>query len=168
MPTTHTTALYIFSRQREDSTVLAKNFVTLWNPVGSGKVMTLGSFFVSYMATVASPLYPMRGYRITAQPTGGTLAASSEICAFDTKVFAPAAEIRYNNPTTPAVDGAFFNAPPGIQQGQNESSIIEQIDAPTGFNPFVVRPGEGVVMKQDIGAVGHFWNISIVWRELRG
>ncbi len=166
MPTTHTTALYVFSRQREDSLVTLKNFVTLWNPVGSGKVMSLGSFFISFMATVASPAYPMRGYRITVQPTGGTLAATSEICAFDNKVFSPAAEIRYNNPTVSGVDGAIFNSPPGTVK--DTIGEIQQVDAPPGFNPFLVRPGEGVVMRQDIGAPGHYWNISIVWRELKG
>jgi len=166
MPTTHTTALYIFSRQREDSLVTPKNFVSLWNPVNSGKVMSLGGFFVSFMATVAAPAYPIRGYRITAQPTGGTLAASSEICAFDTKVFAPAAQIRYDNPTCTGIDGAFFNSPPGTVK--DTIGEIQQIDAPPGFNPFLVRPGEGVVIRQDVGAVGHFWNISILWRELRG
>jgi hypothetical protein len=166
MPATHTTALYILSLQRQDSLVGGKNFITLWNPVDSGKVMALGSFFVSFMATVASPAYPMRGYRITSQPTGGTLATSAEICAFDTKVFTPGAEIRYNNPTTGALDGAIFNAPPGTVK--DTIGEIQQIDAPPGFNPFLVRPGEGVVMRQDVGAVGHFWNISIVWRELKG
>jgi hypothetical protein len=166
MPTTHTTALYIFSRQREDSTVAVKNFVSLWNPVDSGKIMSLGSFFVSFMATVAAPAYPMRGYRITVQPTGGTLAATSEICAFDTKVFSPAAEIRYNNPTISGIDGAIFNSPPGTVK--DTIGEIQQIDAPPGFNPFLIRPGEGVVMRQDVGAVGHLWNISIVWRELKG
>ena len=168
MPNTHTTALYVFSLERQDSTAAAKNFITMWNPVASNKVMALGSFFTSYMATVASPTYPMRGFRIYDQPTGGTLAATSEICAFDTKVFDPAAEIRYGNPTTGTLGAAIFNSPPGIQQGQNESSVIEQIDAPAPFNPFLVRPGEGVVMRQAQGAAGHYWNLSIVWRELRG
>jgi hypothetical protein len=71
MPTTHTTALYIFSRQREDSLVTGKNFVTFYNPAASGKVMALGGFFVSFMATVASPAYPIRGYRVTdSRPAG--------------------------------------------------------------------------------------------------
>lgn len=166
MPSTHTTAQYLFSRQREDSIVLGKNFVSMWNPVGSGKAMALGAFFVSFMATVASPAYPMRGYRITAQPTGGTLALAADICAFDTKVFSPAAEIRYNNPTCSVLDGAIFNAPPGTVK--DTIGEIQQIDSPVGFNPFLVRPGEGVVMRQDVGAVGHYWNISIVWRELKG
>lgn len=166
MPTTHTTALYIFSRQREDSTVAVRNFISLWNPAGSGKVMSLGGIFVSFMATVAAPAYPIRGYRVTAQPTGGTLAASSEICAFDNKVFMPAAEIRYANPTVTGIDGAFFNSPPGTVK--DTIGEIQQIDAPSGFNPFLVRPGEGVVIRQDVGAVGHFWNLSILWRELKG
>lgn len=166
MPSTHTTALYVFSRQREDSTVAAKNFITLWNPVTSGKVMALGGFFVSFMATVAAPAYPIRGYRVTAQPTGGSLAVAGEICAFDTKVFDPAAEIRYNNPATAGVSGAFFSAPPGTVK--DTIGQVQDIIPPVGFNPFLVRPGEGVVLRQDVGAVGHFWNISVAWRELKG
>ncbi len=168
MAVTHVTAQYIFSRQREDSTVALKNFVSMWNPVTSGKTIAFGGLFVSYMATVASPSYPMRGYRITVQPTGGTLATSSEICAFDNKVFMPAAEIRYGNPTISGVDGAFFNSPPCLIQGQNTTGVIERIEPPPGFNPFLVRPGEGIVMRQDQGAAGHFWNFSIAWTELNG
>ena len=167
MPSTHATALYVFSLERQDSLVLGKNFLTLFNPVGSGKVMTVGAFFVSYMATVASPLYPMRGFRISAEPTGGTLHAESEICRFDTQRYAPAAVVRSNNPScTP--QAALFNVSPGIQQGQNLTSMVEQVDAPLGFNPFVLYPGEGVVVRQGAGSVGHMWNVSILWRELKG
>lgn len=159
--------MYVFSLERQDSLVLGKNFLTLFNPVGSGKVITVGAFFVSYMATVASPLYPMRGFRISAAPTGGTLHAESEVCRFDTQRYAPAAEVRSNDPTcTPGA--ALFNVSPGLQQGQNLSSMVEQVDAPQGFNPFILYPGEGVVVRQGAGSVGHMWNVSILWRELKG
>lgn len=167
MPGRHATAMYIFSLERQDSLVLGKNFLTLFNPVGSDKVITVGAFFVSYMATVASPLYPMRGFRISAAPTGGTLHAESEVCRFDTQRYAPAAEVRSNDPTcTPGA--ALFNVSPGLQQGQNLSSMVEQVDAPQGFNPFILYPGEGVVVRQGAGSVGHMWNVSILWRELKG
>lgn len=167
MPDTHATGLFAFSLQRQDSLVAGKNFLSLFNPATSGKLITVGAIFVSYMTTVASPLYPLRGYRTAAEPTGGTLHTVSEVCKFDTQRFDPAAVVRSNNLT--AVLGApFFNATPGLIQGQNQSSDIQQVDAPAGFNPFLLYPGEGVVVRQDVGAVGHLWNLSIAWRELKG
>jgi hypothetical protein len=167
MPSTHATALFVFSLERQDSLVAGKNFLTLYNPATSGKAITVGAFFTSYMTTVASPLYPLRGFRTSSEPTGGTLVTDAEICRFDTQRFAPAAVVRYNNPT--AVTGAaLFNVSPGLQQGQNVSSSVEQVDAPSGFNPFVLYPGEGVVVRQGAGTVGHLWNLSILWRELKG
>lgn len=168
MPSTHATALFDFSLQRMDSTVAARNFFTLYNPAASGKIMSMGAIFVSYMATNPSPAYPIRGYRISVEPTGGTLHTEDQVCRFDTQRFAPAAVLRSAGVTVSALGAAFFNAAPGITNGQQFSSAIEQIDAPSGFNPFLLYPGEGIVLRQDVGAVGHYWNISIVWRELKG
>lgn len=163
MPTNHRTGLYVFSLQRQDSLVAGKNFITLLNPAGSGKFLTLGAFFISYMATVASPAYPMRGYRTTDAPTGGTLAAASEICKLDTQLPDSVAVIRSGNPAC-TLGPAFFNSPVGTVK--DTVSGVHDVDAPVGFNPFLVRPGEAVVLRQDIGAVGHLWNVSILWREL--
>lgn len=168
MPESHATALYDFSLQRQDSLVAGKNFLTLYNPTSSGRVFSMGGVFVSYMANNPSPAYPLRGYRISVEPTGGTLHDESEICRFDTQRFAPMAVIRSNNPTVSTIGAAFFNAAPGITNGLAQSSDIQQIDTPAGFNPFLVYPGEGILLRQDAGAVGHLWNISIVWRALRG
>lgn len=166
MAENHATALYVFSLQRQDSTVAAKNFLTLFNPSGSGRLVTVGAFFVSYMTSVASAMYPLRGYRISAEPTGGTLHAESEIGYFDTGRFDPASVVRSENPTS-TPEAALFNVSPGLIQGQNQSSQIEQVDVPAGFNPFVLRPGEGVLVRQDAGTPGHLWNLSILWRETK-
>lgn len=166
MPETHATALFDFSLQRQDSTVAAKNFISCYNPPSSGKVMSMGGVFVSYVATVAGTSYPMRGYRISTEPTGGTLHTEDQICRFDTQRFAPAMIVRSANPSVGTLGAAFFNAPGSIVK--DTVSGIEQIDTPAGFNPFLLYPGEGVVLRQDVGAVGHLWNISVIWRELKG
>lgn len=168
MADTHVTALFDFSLQRQDSLVAGKNFLTCFNPTTSQKIISLGGVFVSYMATNPSPAYPMRGYRISTEPTGGTLHPESEICRFDTQRFAPAMIVRSGNPAVGTLGAAFFNAAPGITNGLAESSDIQDVDTPQGFNPFLLYPGEGVVLRQDAGAVGHLWNISVVWRELKG
>lgn len=163
MPASHRTGLYVFSLQRQDSLVAGKNFITLLNPAGSGKFLTLGAFFISYMATVAAPAYPMRGYRTANTPTGGTLNTVGQICKLDTQLPDSVAEIRSGDPSC-TLGPAFFNSPVGTVK--DTVSGVHDVDAPVGFNPFLVRPGEAVVLRQDIGAVGHLWNVSILWREL--
>lgn len=164
MPQGHRTGLYVFSLQRQDSVVAGKNFFTLENPAGSGKILTLGAFFVSYMATVAAPAYPMRGYRTTNSPTGGTLHnQATEVCKLDTAIPDSIAVLRSNDPSC-TLGAAFFNSPVGTVK--DTVSGVHDVDAPIGFNPFILRPGEAVVMRQDVGAVGHLWNISLLWREV--
>ncbi len=163
MPTNHRTGLYILSLQRQDSLVAGKNFLTLENPAGSGKVLALGAAFVSYMATVASPAYPMRGYRTTGSPTGGTLHVAADVCKLDSALPDSVAVLRSNNPTCTTA-AAFFNSPVGTVK--DTVSDVHEVDAPTGFNPFLLRPGESIVIRQDAGAVGHLWNVSLLWREV--
>lgn len=164
MPANHRTGLYVFSLQRQDSLVAGKNFITLLNPSGSGKILTVGAIFASYMATVASPAYPLRGYRTTNTPTGGTLHnQATEVCKLDTALPDSIAVLRSNNPAT-TLGPAFFNSPVGTVK--DTVSPVHDVDAPTGFNPFILRPGEAIVVRQDVGAVGHLWNLSILWREV--
>lgn len=164
MPANHRTGLYLFSLQRQDSIVAGKNFLTLENPSGSGKLLALGGVFVSYMATVAAPAYPLRGYRTASSPTGGTLHdQATEICKLDTALPDSIAVLRSGDPTT-TLGPAFFNSPVGTVK--DTVSAVHEIDAPAGFNPFLLRPGQAVVLRQDVGAVGHLWNISLLWREV--
>ena len=163
MPANHRTGLYIFSAQRQDSLVAGKNFVTLTNPAGSAKLIILGGIFDSFFATVAGPAYPLRGYRTTDTPSGGTLESASSICKFDTQLPDSVATIRTNNPTC-TTDGAFFNSPSGTVK--DTVGGVHEVDAPLGFNPFLLRPGESIVIRQDVGAVGMLWNISVLWREV--
>ena len=158
------TGSYDFSLERQDSLAAGKNFLTLYNPPSAGVLMTLTAAFVSYASDTVSPSFTLRGFRIAAEPTGGTLHTAAEVCKFDTAHPDNEAVIRSNNPTV-ALGAAFFNSPAGVEK--KVMSEVHQIDAPPGFNPFLIRPGEGVVFRQAQGAVGHLWNFSIIWRELR-
>ena len=159
------TGSYDFSLERQDSLSAGKNFVTLYNPAASGIFVTLTAAFVSYASDVVSPSYTLRGFRIASEPTGGTLHTNStDVCKFDTAHPDPEVVLRSNNPTV-ALGAPFFNSPAGVEK--KVMSDVHQIDAPPGFNPFLIRPGEGIVFRQAQGAVGHLWNISIIWRELR-
>jgi hypothetical protein len=165
MPGSHATAAYAFSLERQaEGAGAAKNFLSLWNPAGTRPV-TITALFLSSVASVNGVTYPMRGFRISAQPTGGTLADNAtEVCKFDTGLVDTAVELRYNNPTaTPGA--ALFNSPNA--QAPGDATDVHQIDAPPGFNPFLLRPGEGILLRQGLGAAANMWNLSIIWRELR-
>lgn len=163
MPQTHATAAYGFSLERQSELSGGKNFLAFWNP--GTRPMTLTAVALSSVASVAGVTYPMRGFRLSVQPTGGTLATLSQICKFDTALRDTNAQIRYGNPTvTPGA--ALFNSPSA--QLPNSFTEVHQVDAPSGFNPLLIRPGEGFLLRQGDGASANLWNISIIWRELRG
>lgn len=164
MADTHATAAYGFSLERQAELGGGKNFLSFWNP--GTRPITLTAVFLSSVASVAGVTYPMRGSRISAQPTGGTLANNAtDICKFDTALRDSNVEIRYGNPTATA-GPALFNSPSA--QLPNSFTDVHQVDAPAGFNPLLIRPGQGFLLRQGDGASANLWNISIIWRELRG
>lgn len=165
MADTHATAAYAFSLERQFELAAGKNFLTLFNPTSSTRPITLTAFFASSLAEVSGVTYPLRGYRISAEPTGGTLHGVDEICKFDTALKNPVLVVRSGNPScTP--QAALFSSP--VAQQPHDFTSVHEIDAPPGFNPFLIRPGEGLVFRQGFGVTSNMWNISAIWRELRG
>lgn len=165
MADTHATAAYGFSLERQAEAPGGKNFLSIWNPSGVRPV-TISALFASSVSTIPGVTYTLRGFRISAQPSGGTLVDNAvDVCKFDTALKDTTLEIRYGNPTaTPGA--ALFNSPPA--QAANLATEVHQIDTPAGFNPFLLRPGQGFLLRQADGVANNLWNISIVWRELRG
>lgn len=138
----------------------ANNYVSLFNPVGSGKIMLPTGFFIS--STCVTPLDltdPMRVLRITAS-SGGNLVATADVAKFSTAHPNHTAELRTGNPTV-TLGAAIINSPQPIDK---RSSNVHQIDLPPGAS-FVCRPGEGLVLRTEAGNTGVFWNVSLVWVE---
>lgn len=160
--TTKPTIAYDYSLAESPATTTAKNHVSLFNPVGSGKLVVVGGFFISFtMTEVATNTAPMRGFRTTAA-SGGTLVSASAVCKFSTLHADPVAEIRIDNPTV-TLGSAIFSSPPGVDK---RSSTAHQVDVPPGAGRFILRPGEGVVLRQGVSVAGLFWNLSMVWAEI--
>lgn len=159
---TKPTLTYDYSLAESAAAVTAKNHISLFNPVGSGKILAAGAVFVSFSMLQPTMLVaPMRGFRTTAA-SGGTLIADSAVCKFNTGHPDPVAEIRIDNPTC-TLGAAFFNSPPGLV---NRSSETHQVDIPPGAGPFVLRPGEGIVLRQGASTTDLTWNLSVVWAEI--
>ncbi|QIA28795.1 hypothetical protein [Streptomyces phage JXY1] len=86
--------VYLHSIAAVPGTVAEQTFITLMNPVGSGRVMTLGTIALSYSNTSpATVVDPVRGWRISAH-SGGSLVAASGIGKFSTTMPNATAEVR--------------------------------------------------------------------------
>jgi hypothetical protein len=157
---------YIFSVTDAPGVIAANNFMTLVNPVGSGKtVIILGTFVSTYVATGASATRnSLQGMQATAV-SGGSLASASAIGKFASSMPNAVAELRTGNPA--ATPGAnLFNSPPAI--GVTASQFVHTVGggASTASGPLTLAPGEGLVIRTAAGNVSQTWNISVVWGEI--
>lgn len=157
------TGVYVFSADEIAGVVAANNYLSIFNPVGSGKnVIFVGAFISSSSAGGSTVTAPMRGFRATLV-SGGTLQATSASAKFVTTMPNPVAEIRLNNPTA-TLDGAIFNSPPPITATQG-GTPVHAVPVPGGTGPFLLAPGEGIVMRQALSDTDLRWNLSVVWAE---
>lgn len=153
---------YDYSIAASPGAATPKNHLSLFNPVGSGKLLAAGAIFLTNSLTSPSAaVAPMRGFRTTAA-SAGTLIAAADFCKFDTAHPASIAQVRIDNPTV-TLGPAFFNSPPSLT---NRSSDTHDVTIPPGAGRFLIRPGEGIVLRQDASTTDLTWNLSVVWAEI--
>jgi len=153
---------YVFSQDAIANVSTAYVYLSLFNPVGSGKFLVVGGLFVSSTITIPSSVPDsLRGWRITAA-SGGTLQLDSAVAKVQSNFPDPVAEVRTGNPTV-TLGAALFNSPAPIE---NKASSVHEINLPPGAPPFTLVPGEGIAVRTAAGAgTGATWNISVVWAE---
>lgn len=140
----------------------ANNFLSLFNPVGSGKTVFFGAAYISSEAVAASTnSEPMNIFRITAA-SAGTLQAASAIGKFQTSMADPVAEVRIGNPTV-TVGAQLSNTSPPV--GNQVTVPIHIVTVPAVAPPFILAPGEGIVFRTLGGDTDQRWNLSVVWSE---
>lgn len=156
--------VYVFSADEIPGVAAATNYLSIANPVGSGKlVFFVGAFISSSTAGGSTTTSPMRGFRATAI-SGGTLRPDSDSAKFITADPDPVAEIRTGNPAA-TLDGALFNSPPPLS-GTQGGTPVHTVPVPGGTGPFILTEGEGIVFRQAVGDTDIRWNLSIVWAEV--
>ena len=162
--------VYIFSIANVSGVTTPNTFITLFNPANSGKTMLLGGAFVSTVNSASSSATaPMRGYRIFAAPTGGTVqtttGGSSVVGKFSSIYPDTGMEVRTGNPSV-TLGPALWNTPPQVTNGVGGGAFVHIIDVPPGAGSFSCAPGEGVAVNNAGGTTGQVWNISIAWAEI--
>lgn len=160
------TGAYVYSQAEIAGVAAANNYMSLTNPVGSGKTLVFAGAFISsfIVGDTGATVTSMRGYRATAV-SGGTLQAASSIGKFQTSQPNPVGEIRVGNPTA-TLGTALFNSPPYIGAAKSSSPFVHQVPIPPQGGLFTLMPGESLVLRADVGDVDTRWNLSLAWGEV--
>ena len=153
---------YLFSMDKVTNQAGAYNYVSLFNPVGSGRIVSAAAIFISStLLTSSSITDSLRGFRITTA-TGGTLQANSASAKVQASYPDPVVEIRTANPSV-TLGAPIFNSPAPIA---DKVAPVHDVDLPPNAPPFVLVPGEGIVVRSAAGiGVGATWNITLTWTE---
>jgi hypothetical protein len=157
------TGVYLHGVTDVPGTVAAQTYLTLFNPVGSTKlVIVVGVTITSYSTNTVTGAVSTHVHRISAH-SGGTQQSAATINRFYSAFPNPAAEVRFgnptitnSNPTNPLI--AFAPSYGTGAQSPNTAS-------PTPGASFVLLPGEGVAFEESAGDVDLRWNVQIIWAE---
>lgn len=144
--------------------VAANNFLSILNPVGSGKTMIFYAFIIVPWATGATTAtVSMNVFRSTAA-SAGTVVTAANIGKFLTTQPNSIADVRTGNPTVTTTGLSIGAFPPAVTAASSGSGPSTTINSPTGSS-FTCMPGEGVVARTASGNVNQLWNIGFIWAE---
>jgi hypothetical protein len=144
-------------------TVASNNFLSVLNPVGSGKLaIALGFICSSYSLNSITLPASLTAFR-TSSHSGGTLQSAATINRFATAFPDPVAQVRFGNPTTVNTNATnpMLGIPPVVGTGANNGETV----APTPGASFAFLPGEGIVFNTPTGDVDQRWCIQYIWAE---
>lgn len=144
--------------------VAANNFLSLFNPVGSGRnVVVFFAQTIPWATGATSATVSMNVFRTTAA-SAGTLVTASTIGRFVTADGSPVAEIRTGNPTVTTTGASLLGTPPAVTStpsGESGGSVSSS----TPGASFLLVPGEGIVWRTASGDVDQLWNFQVIWAE---
>lgn len=144
--------------------VASNNFLSIFNPAGSGKTLTFYRIIVFPWATAATTATrSMTVQRITAA-SAGTLITAANVSKFSTAQPNSVAEVRQSNPTVTTVGLPTLSFPPAITSAGSGVTNASTIVPPTGAS-FNCLPGEGIVFNVAAGDVDQLWNLGAAWSE---
>ena len=156
---------YVYSRAVTPGVATANNFLSLDNPVGSGRTLVVAGVFISsvIVGDITATVDPMRGWLATAI-SGGTAEAVATIGKTRSTMPNPTGVIRINNPAA-TLGASWFNSPPVLGVAKQASPFVHQVPAAIAAGAITLLPGEGTVLRTESGDVDQRWNVSIAWSE---
>lgn len=152
--------IYVHAAADIPGVATANNYISGFNPAGSGKIVVgLQANVSSYAYTSPTSGGSMLGQRISAA-SGGSLVATSNIGRNVTSDPDPVLQVRTGNPTVTTVRLPITLTPPSAGSKEGSTSI-----APAANSNFVFMPGEGFVFYANTSSTSLFWGLQVVWAE---
>jgi hypothetical protein len=143
--------------------VAANNFLSIFNPSGSGKTVAFFSANVtSYAVGASSTAISLRADRITAA-SGGTQVSASTVNRLLPTWSDPVAEVRISNPSATKAGLSLVGWVPPLATGVGIGATAYSA-APEGQS-FICVPGQGVVFSTSAGNTNQMWGINANWAE---
>jgi len=143
--------------------VAANTFLSVLNPIGSGKTISFFSVAPDSYATGSSPTAnSLVVDRITAA-SGGTQVTAANINKLITVQANSIAEVRTGNPTVTKSGISLYSWPPPIASGIGSvSSAYSSVPPGQGF---FCLPGQGIAFSTAAGNTNQVWSIKVTWAE---
>lgn len=157
------TGVYFHALVDVAGTVASNNYLSIFNPVGSGKLaIALGFISSNYSGASVTGAVSLRAFRTSAH-SGGTDITAANVNRFFTGFPNPVAQVKIGNPTTTNTNGTnpMIGIPPALGTGAQTPETV----APTPGASFVFQPGEGIVFNVPVGDVDQLWNMQYIWAE---
>lgn len=155
---------YSFGLLDAPGTVGAQNYVSLFNPVGSGVTVYVVDYIAnSYVITTDATNGSAALYKTSA--ASGGVNSSSSINKLNSSSQAPRCVVLTGNPTvTPTT--FLLATPPPLGAGSFNGNATEFITASGLSGAQVLQSGEGLVITQASANVNQRWNFTIGWTEI--
>lgn len=155
---------YAYSVAEVPGTVAANTYLSLFNPVGSGKSLIVYQVIIAaYSTGAATTTNNLQTFRTTAH-SGGTLITGSAISKFVTATTNSTAEVRIGNPSVTTTGAVLLAIPPAITSAGSGAGS-DNAAVPAGAS-FLCAPGEGIAFKVAAGNTNQLWNVNVTWAEI--
>jgi len=155
---------YSYSVIEGVGTMASNNFLSLFNPLASGKTLSVVRFIVSPWASGATTTTRSMTVQGTSAASGGTAVAAANIPKFASAQANSVADIRTGNPTVTTVGIPVHGFPPAVSTAGAGVTTNSVILAPIG-TARTLAPGEGLVWNVAAGTTGQLWNLNVTWYE---
>lgn len=157
--------VYLFSINDVPGVVAANNFLTLTNPVGSGKTIFMPYVAVSsYAATGTASVNNSLIISMATGVSGGT-DGSASIISFSDSYPAPSGVVRSGNPTA-TVGSPLIGVPPAIISGSGVSvTLLASLEANAAAGTKALTEGNSFLLRTTAGDTDQRWNFTIAWLE---